>query len=92
MDNVYNVLSTYFDEIKIVCYLREQVDMCTSYYSTHMKSGGTNSFSTFLQRCKPSNYYFNYYEVLANWERCFGLEALDISSVCARSVFEWGFT
>ena len=79
LDNVYNVLSAYFDEIKIVCYIREQVDTCISYYSTHMKSGGTNSFSAFLQRCKPSNYYFNYYEVLANWERCFGLEALDVS-------------
>ncbi len=79
MENVYNLLSSCFDEIKIVCYLREQVDTCTSHYSTHLKSGGTDSFSAFLERCKPSNYYFNYYEMLTNWERCFGLEALDIS-------------
>jgi hypothetical protein len=79
MENVYNLFSSYFDEIKIVCYLREQLDACISYYSTHMKSGGTDSFLTFLQRCKPSNYYFNYYEMLANWERCFGVDALDVS-------------
>ena len=79
MDNVYNLLSSCFDEIKIVCYLREQIDACTSYYSTHLKSGGTDSLLAFFQRCKPSNYYFNYYEMLTNWERCFGLESLDIS-------------
>ncbi|MEZ5503753.1 MAG: hypothetical protein R3E50_14235 [Halioglobus sp.] len=79
MDNVYRFLSTYFDEFKIICYLREQVSTCTSYYSTHLKSGGTDSFAAFLRRCKPGNYYFNYYELLANWERCFGLEALDVA-------------
>jgi hypothetical protein len=79
MDNVYNFLSSYFDDIEIVCYLREQIDTCTSYYSTHLKSGGTDSLSAFFQRCKPTNYYFNYYEMLTNWERCFGLESLDIS-------------
>jgi len=79
MDNVYNFLTSCFDEIKIVCYLREQIDTCTSYYSTHLKSAGTDSLLEFFRRCKPSNYYFNYYEMLTNWERCFGLESLDIS-------------
>lgn len=79
VDNVYKLLTAYFDEIKIVCYLREQVSTCASYYSTHLKGGGTDSFAQFLQRCQPGNYYFNYYEVLANWERCFGFESLDVS-------------
>ena len=79
MENVHNLLSSFFDEIQIICYLREQVDMCTSHYSTHLKSGGTGSFIAFLERCKPSNYYFNYSEMLANWETFFGLKALDIS-------------
>jgi hypothetical protein len=79
LDNVYNLLSPFFDEIKIVCYLREQVSTCTSYYSTHMKSGGTDSFAAFLQRCQPANYYFNYFVMLANWERCFGIASMDVS-------------
>lgn len=79
MDNVYNFLSAYFDEIKIVCYLREQVGTCTSYYSTHLKNNGTESLRKFLQRCNPGNYYYNYHQMLANWERCFGFEALDVS-------------
>ena len=79
MDNVYNLLSRYFDEIKIVCYLREQVATCVSYYSTHLMNGGTQSFDEFLKRCKPKIYYFNYSTMLANWERCFGFESLEVS-------------
>jgi hypothetical protein len=79
MDSVYTLLSSYFDDIKIVCYLREQATTCTSYYSTHLKSAGTDSLAVFFQRCQPGNYYFNYHQVLANWERCFGLKSLDVS-------------
>jgi hypothetical protein len=79
LDNLSEVLTPYFDEIKIVCYLREQATTCKSYYSTHLKSGGTQSFSEFLGRCRPENVYFNYHEMLANWERGFGFESLDVS-------------
>jgi hypothetical protein len=79
LDNLSKLLTPYFDEIKIVCYLREQATTCQSYYSTHLKSGGTESFSEFLERCRPENTYFNYHEMLANWERGFGFESLDAS-------------
>jgi len=79
LDNLSKLLTHYFDEIKIVCYLREQATTCKSYYSTHLKSGGTQSFSEFLGRCRPENVYFNYHEMLANWERGFGFESLDVS-------------
>ena len=79
LDNLSELLTPYFDEIKIVCYLREQATTCRSYYSTHLKSGGTDSFSEFLGRCRPENVYFNYHEMLANWERGFGFESLDVS-------------
>ena len=79
LDNLSKLLTPYFDEIKIVCYLREQLTTCKSYYSTHLKSGGTDSFSEFLERCRPENTYFNYQEMLANWERGFGFYCLDVS-------------
>lgn len=79
MDNVHELLSTYFSEIEIVCYLRDQITTCTSYYSTALKSGNPSSFAAFIERCKPKNYYFNYEEMLQNWERCFGLKALNVS-------------
>lgn len=79
MDNVHRFLSPYFDDIRIICYLREQAVTASSYYSTSLKSGGDVSFLDFMRRCGPSNYYFNYYEMLGNWERAFGLKALDVS-------------
>lgn len=71
-------LSKYFSEIKIVCYLREQAATCASWYSTSLKSGGTDSFYQFVRRCIPDNYYFNYSDFLDNWEKYFGRDALDI--------------
>lgn len=79
VDNVYELLSSVFSEIKIVCYLREQVATRTSSYSRAIWSGGSLSIDDFIQQCKPENIYFNYYEMLMNWERSFGLESLDVS-------------
>ncbi|MDC0361461.1 hypothetical protein OAN12_00275 [Halioglobus sp.] len=76
MQKLKTLLSQYFDEVRIFCYLREQADTCESWYSTSMKSGATYSFHEFLRRCKPQTYYFNYYEVLKNWAKFFGREAV----------------
>jgi hypothetical protein len=85
MDKVHAFLSTYFDDIKIVCYLRDQSSTCASYYSTGLKSGNPATFMEFFQRCIPENYYFNYFEMLSNWERCFGFNALDVSLFSRKS-------
>lgn len=79
MDNVHRLLSTYFSEIEIVCYLRDQPSTCISYYSTVLKSGSTSSFAEFIRHCRPNNTYFNYWRMLQNWERCFGFDALNVS-------------
>ena len=79
MDNVHRLLSSHFEEIKIVCYLREQVTTCARSYSTFLKSGGRHSFDKFLETCKPANPQYNYFAMLGNWERCFGIDALDVS-------------
>jgi hypothetical protein len=78
MDNVHRLLTGYFEEIKIVCYLREQVITCTRNYSTLLKSGEMVSFEKLLDKCRPNNAYYNYLDMLENWERCFGLDSLDI--------------
>ncbi|CAA0107469.1 Uncharacterised protein [Halioglobus japonicus] len=79
MDNVYRLLSSYFDDIKIVCYLREQVTTCTKSYSTFLKSGGRDSFQKYLEKCNPGKTRYNYLDMLKNWERCFGRDSLDVS-------------
>jgi hypothetical protein len=33
----------------------------------------------FMQRCRPSNYYYNYEQCLAAWEKLYGFDALDLS-------------
>ena len=80
INNLSKFFSGYFDEVKIVCYLREQATTCQSYYSTILRNGGTQSFSEFLEKhCEPQNIYFNYNAMLTNWARYFGVESLDIS-------------
>lgn len=76
--NVHELLSRFFDEFRIICYLREQVSTCASWYSTSLKNKGTQTLREFMERCNPENLYFNYHEMLAGWERSFGLAALDV--------------
>jgi len=79
LNNVKQFLSKYFSDIRIICYLREQGATCASWYSTSMKSGGTDSFFNFVQRCKPEVYYYNYLDLLNKWESFFGIDALDVA-------------
>lgn len=79
MERLQQLLARYFDSIEIICYLREQATTCASWYSTSLKSGGISSFKEFMKRCSPSNYYFNYFNMLSNWERYFGAGSLDVS-------------
>lgn len=65
-------LDKYFDEVEIICYLRPQVDVNLSLYSTSLKSGPcTISMEEHLSRCHVDNYYYNYYEILESWKRVF---------------------
>jgi len=79
MDNVQRLLTQYFDEIRIICYLREQVATCTSYYSTTLKGGSVKTLAQHMRSCSPKAHYFNYLKLLDNWEKRFGFEALDIA-------------
>lgn len=71
-EKLRDLLEKYFDDIEIVCYIRPQVDVNISLYSTTLKSGGaTLSLAEHLERCHPANYYYDYYRVLSGWERSF---------------------
>ena len=77
--NVFELLSSYFSDIKIVCYLREQSAACTSLYSTAIKGGATRSLEDMTSKCVPNNIRYNYYEMLKNWEGVFGIDSLDVA-------------
>lgn len=65
------VLSKYFSDITIICYLREQMSVCNSLYSTAIKAGNTLAFEELLSSCVVGNVYYNYSDFLSLWERVF---------------------
>lgn len=63
---------SHFDDVSIICYLREQVSVCVSHYSTVIKSGLSPELNEFVSRCTPENPYYNYLELLNRWSFVFG--------------------
>jgi len=82
------LLSKYFDEIKIVCYLREQVETCVSHYSTVIKNGSIPSFSNFMNKCNPSNPYYDYFGLLERWQNVFGHKSLIVSKFSRNTLID----
>lgn len=78
VDAVGEMLSPFSRDIRVVCYLRRQVDMCTSLYSTALKGGATVNFDEFLTRCRPENIYYDYEAILGMWANQFGRESLHV--------------
>lgn len=70
---VANLLKEFFHEIKVVCYLRPQVDVASSLYTTVLRSGAKLEFEDFIEKhCREDNFYYNYQELLERWSRVFG--------------------
>ncbi|MDF2096141.1 hypothetical protein [Aquibaculum arenosum] len=62
---------------RIVCYLRRQVDLLASYYSTELKSGGTRCLEEIARALgRPRSPYCNYAGLLERWSQEFGEDAL----------------
>ncbi|WP_238367970.1 hypothetical protein [Mesobacterium pallidum] len=78
IDSLAAFLRSIFDEIKVLCYIREQSALATSFYSTTVKAGNTDDFDTFLAPIGPDAHYYNYEQFLAKWEHAFGIDALRV--------------
>ncbi len=77
VSRVQEWLAPYVSEVRVVCYLRRQVDVATSFYSTELKSGGAHTLEeTVLRVCRPDNHYYNYEKLLNLWGQVFSREAL----------------
>ena len=62
-----------FDDIKVVCYFRDQFDMGVSIYSTMLKGpSSVVAVESFLKETNPTNYYYNFLEIADNWSAVFG--------------------
>lgn len=73
-----DLLSEYVDEVEVVVYLRDQVDLCLSLYSTAIRQGWTETLEEFVRTCTPQNVYYDYARLLGLWRDRFGREALDV--------------
>lgn len=72
-----DLLGPWGSEFRVVSYLRRQVDVMNSFYSTELKNGGTRTLLEAAGKmCRPGNHYFNYRQVLELWGEVFGEEAL----------------
>jgi hypothetical protein len=69
-------LEPLFDEIRIVCYLREQSAVRKSLYSTTLRFDGDRDVEEFQDKVAGKSHYYNYAVFLSKWEEEFGREQL----------------
>lgn len=77
-------LSACFDEIKIVCYIRNQADLALSSYATKVIFGGRPGFDPAL--ITPQDHFYNYLSMLDLWASAFGHEALIVREYDRRTL------
>lgn len=78
------LLNKYFDDFEVVVYLRPQVEVMISLYTTILRSGGCVTFKDFFDNTSnaPGDYY-NYASLLDRWAKVFGKESV-IAKVFSR--------
>lgn len=77
VERLKKLMMPYASDFRVVCYLRRQVDMVMSAYSTALKAGAPRSFETHYKRIlHPRIHYCNYYNFLCKWSAIFGKNSL----------------
>ena len=73
VEKLKSLLDIYFDKIEVIVYLRPQIDVAISLYTTILRSGGASEFTQFLSKnCNTENEYYNYDSLLQRWSKTFG--------------------
>lgn len=66
------------DRVRVVCYLRRQVDLFASFYSTHLRNGGCETLDQVGDRLSRLGHpYADYDHLLSMWADAFGAEAIE---------------
>jgi hypothetical protein len=71
---VADFLNRRFEDVKVVCYFRHQLDMSVSRYSTTLKGSSSSRLEDYLKTVSPDNYYYNFLAIADNWSEAFGRE------------------
>ncbi len=70
-------LTEEFDEVKVLCYFREQSSMRESLYSTGLKTATTTLLEEFDAEEDARRYYYNFDRIATNWSEAFGVSHCD---------------
>lgn len=73
-----NLLSRHFESVDLLSYIRPQVEMAVSHYSTYLKTQGYGSLEEYLKKCNPNNCYYDYWKYLSGWELGFSSSNLNV--------------
>ncbi|WP_027967614.1 hypothetical protein [Halomonas halocynthiae] len=66
-EKLKKLLDRFFSSYQLVAYLRPQIDVAVSHYSTALKTKSTNTLPQHLKGCNVGNYYYDYYQFLSGW-------------------------
>jgi len=80
-------LDNFVNKYKIVVYLRSQLEMAISDYSTRCRAGGTEKI--ILHNVKENSSYYNHEKLLDRWSNVFGCENI-IPKIFSKTEFPDG--
>lgn len=73
-----DALAPWAGPVRIVCYLRRQVDLLVSFYSTYLRNGGCETLDEVGDRVLRTGHpYADYDHLLSMWADVFGDDALE---------------
>jgi hypothetical protein len=73
---VYHLLGPLFDDIRVLCVLRPQIDSCLSLASSLTRFGGAISRDWVEREMKPTVKYYALHHLLDRWAAVFGAAAI----------------
>lgn len=82
---IQDLLLPYFDDIIILVYLRRQVDLAVSHYSSFLRAGRDRQ--AVLPQIDENAGFFNYLTTLNLWGKVFGQEAVQLRIFDEREFF-----
>ena len=90
VDRFHALIEPHVGQVRIVCYLRPQIDLVASFHSTHLRNGGTDTFQqTNDKMLTTESPYTNYELMLDRWASAFGEAAIEVR-IFDRNAFTGG--
>lgn len=87
IERLAQFLSERFDSVNVVCFVRSQVDLLPSSWSTEIRSGGTTTLRRAVKRT-VSQQPFNYLKQAEAWSSCFGRKNVHFSRYRSDQVWD----